>query len=73
MMTRYQVWDDDTGNIVATFETQDAVVDFLRAMLDRNGPTGVSDLAIIEFPTDGTDPVTVLEGSELLAGMAIST
>ena len=67
MTATFQVWDDDTGNVVARYETQAEAVAFLQAMLDRNGPTGVCDLAVIEYPGDGTEPVTVLEGSELVA------
>lgn len=69
MMT-YQVWDDDTGNVIASYGSREAAVDFLRGMLAKNGPNGVSELAIIAYPADGPDPITVLEGTELLAAMS---
>lgn len=68
----YQIWDDDTGNVVAQFGTQDEAVGFLHAMLDANGASGVRDLAIILYPVDGSAPVTFLEGSEFLAQRRIS-
>ena len=63
----YQIWDDDTGNVIAQFGTQDEAVNFLHAMLDANGVGGVRDLAIIAYPADGSDPFTLLEGVEFLA------
>jgi hypothetical protein len=36
-------------------------------MLDVNGPDGVRDLSIIEYPADGSDPVTVIEGIDIIA------
>jgi hypothetical protein len=63
----YQIWDDDTGNVIAQFGTQDEAVGFLHAMLDANGASGVRDLAIIMYPADGSAPVTILEGPEFLA------
>ena len=62
----YQVWDDATGNIVASYASREAALAFLRGMLDANGPSGVTELAVIEYPSDGSDPVTVLEGAEFL-------
>ena len=62
----YQVWDDDTGNVIASYGTRDEAVTFLRAMLAQNGDDGVRDLAVIEYPADGSDPITVLEGIDLL-------
>jgi hypothetical protein len=66
-MTTYQIWDDDTGNVIAQFGTQAEAVGFLHAMLDQNGVSGVHDLAIIMYPADGSAPVTLLEGPEFLA------
>lgn len=67
----YQVWDDETGNLIASYGSRDAAVAFLHGMLEANGPAGVRDLAIIEYPADGSDPVTVLEGTDFLAATAI--
>ena len=36
----YQVWDDDTGNVIAQFGAKDEAVAFLHAMLDANGASG---------------------------------
>jgi hypothetical protein len=63
----YQIWDDDTGNVIAQFGTQHEAVAFLQAMLDANGAGGVRDLAIILYSADGSNPVTLLEGPEFLA------
>ena len=72
-MTTFQIWDDDTGNIVASFGTRDDAVGFLQGMLNENGADGVRDLAIIAYPPDGSKPVTVLEGAEFLAGHTVRT
>jgi hypothetical protein len=63
----YQVWDDESGSFIAKFGTLDEAIGFLRGMLETNGESGVSDLAVIEYPSDGSAPITVLEGSEFLA------
>lgn len=62
----YQVWDDDSGNVIASYASREAAITFLRGMLAANGPAGVADLALIEYPSDGSDPITILEGAELL-------
>lgn len=66
----YQIWDDDTGNVIASYGSRDAAVAFLRGMLATNGPSGVSQLVIVAYPADGSDPIAVLEGAELLAAMS---
>ncbi len=63
----YQIWDDASGNIIAKYGTQDEAVSFLQTMLKANGASSVLDLAIIEYPSDGSAPVTLLEGADLLA------
>jgi hypothetical protein len=63
----YQVWDDESGNIIAKYGTQDEAVGFLHALFNANGPSAVVDLSIIEYPADGSPPLTVLEGAELVA------
>jgi hypothetical protein len=67
MVANYCVWDDVSGNIVADYDTRDEAVRLLRDMLDTNGPDGVRDLVIIEYPADGSDPVAILEGGDILA------
>jgi hypothetical protein len=67
MPAKYHVWDDVTGNVVATCGSQREALVFLREMLHANGIEGVRDLAVVEYPADGSDPHTVLEGAELLA------
>lgn len=64
---RYQVWDDDTGNVVGDYNTLNEAVALLLAMLKQNGPSSVRDLAVIDYPPDGSDPTTVLEGTDFLA------
>jgi hypothetical protein len=71
-IVKYQIWDDDTGNVIASFRSRAAAVAFLRAMLEANGPSGVVDLAIIAYPSDGSDPFTFLEGAEFLERMRVS-
>ena len=66
MAATYEVWDDETGNVIASHGSQDEAVAFLRLMLDRNGTESVRDLAVIEYPADGSDPSTVLEGGDFL-------
>jgi hypothetical protein len=63
----YQIWDDESGNIIAKYGTHDEAVGFLQAMLAANGEGSVVALAIIEYPSDGSAPVTLLEGAEFLA------
>jgi hypothetical protein len=63
----YQVWDDESGNIIAKYGTRDAAVGFLQHMLEAYGERSVRELAIIEYPSDGSAPVTLLEGAEFLA------
>ena len=70
MMT-YQVWDDETGNIIASYGTRDDAVQFLQEMLEENGEDGVRDLAIIAYPSNGSKPVTVLEGAAFLARRSV--
>ena len=67
----YQVWDDESGNIIAKYGTRDEAVGFLRHMLETYGERGVSELAIIEYPSDGSAPVTLLEGADFLAQRAV--
>ena len=68
----YQIWDDDTGDVVAQFGTENEAVEFLHAMVDANGASGVRDLAVIVYPADGSDPFTLLEGAELLVQRRVS-
>ena len=63
----YQIWDDETGNIIAKFGTSDEAVSFLQGIFDENGPDGVRELAILEYPVDGSAPRTTLEGADFLA------
>jgi hypothetical protein len=63
----YQIWDDETGNIIAKYGTQDGAVAFFQAMLDANGPDGVRDLVIVEYPVDGSAPRSILDGVAFLA------
>jgi hypothetical protein len=63
----YQVWDDETGNVIAKFGTLKAAVDFLQAMFNEHGAAGVSELAVIEYPADGSAPRGCLEGADFLA------
>ena len=68
----YQIWDDDTGDVVAQFGTENEAVEFLHTMVDANGASGVRDLAVIVYPADGSDPFTLLEGAELLVQRRVS-
>jgi hypothetical protein len=66
----YQVWDDETGNVIASLDSEQGAVDFLLGMFVANGADGIAQLAVIAYADDGSDPVTVLEGPDLLARMA---
>ena len=67
----FQVWDDETGNIIASYDTLEEALSLLRAMLKQNGPSSVRELAVIVYPQDGSDPATVLEGSDFLTRESI--
>jgi hypothetical protein len=67
----YHIWDDESGNVIAKYGTQDEAVGFLQHMLEAYGARSVSELAIIEYPSDGSAPVTLLEGAEFLAQRTI--
>lgn len=71
-MNGFQVWDDETGNVIASCERLDNAVSLLHVMLNENGPSSVRELAVIEYPDDGTDPTTVLEGIDFLTQQSIS-
>jgi len=68
----YQIWDDATGNTIASMSSESEAVQFLHGMLNANGAAGVRDLAIVAYPDDGSDPYTVLEGADFLARLALS-
>lgn len=61
-----EVWDDESGNVTAKYRTLAEAVAFPRQMLATSGSRRVRDLAIIEYPTDGSAPVTRLEGAVFL-------
>ncbi len=67
----YRVWDDETGNFIASFGTQDEAVVFFREMLDANDADTVRELSVIGYPSDGGKPVLVLEGAEFLESMTV--
>lgn len=63
----FTIWDDETGNRIASFDSMTEARGFLREMLEANGPKGVRDLAVIAYPDDDSDPALVLEGADFLA------
>jgi hypothetical protein len=69
--TYYEVWDDGTGNRVGgSFATEAEARALLLDVLRVNGPEAASEMAILAFhPTEAGryTPVTVVEGSELVA------
>jgi hypothetical protein len=68
----HQIWDDETGNIIASLGSELEARVFLRSMLDANGPEGVRDLAVVAYPDDDADPFTVLEGADFIASYQVS-
>ena len=68
----FQVWDDESGNVIASHESLEEAFSLLRVMLKQNGPSSVRELAIIEYPEDGSDPRTVLEGNDFLTQHRVS-
>lgn len=68
----FKVWDDESGNVIANCESLDEASSFLHGLLKENGPSGVRELAVVEYPNDGTDPTTVLEGVDFLTQQRIS-
>lgn len=63
MDATFRVWDDETGNVIASFGTQAEAVGFLREMFEENGAEGVRDLAIIAYSLDDGKPSTIVEGA----------
>ena len=68
----YQIWDDETGNTIASLGSEKDALVFLHEMFDANGADGVRDPAIVAYPDDGADPFTVLEGADLIAKCQVS-
>ena len=66
----YQIWDDETGNCIASFDSEKAAVEFLLGMSQVNGADSIVELAVVSYPDDGPDPFTVLEGADLLTRRA---
>lgn len=69
--TYYEVWDDLTGNRAGgSYDTLDEARALLTDILRVNGPDAVSEMAILAFepmPDGRYEPVTVLEGADLVA------
>jgi hypothetical protein len=65
----YEVWDLETSNLINSFDTEQAALEFLRRLFDLNGLDGVRDLAIMRQTLDASgeyEPTLVLEGPALL-------
>jgi hypothetical protein len=65
----YEVWDLETSNLINSFDTEQAALEFLRRLFDLNGPDGVRDLAIMRQTLDASgeyEPTLVLDGPALL-------
>jgi hypothetical protein len=45
----YQVWDDETGNVIASLDSEQGAVDFLLGMFVANGADGIAQLAVIAY------------------------
>jgi hypothetical protein len=70
MAVIYEVLDFETNNIINSFETEAAALQFLRRLLDLNGPNGVREMGIVRQATDATgeyEPTLILDGPALLA------
>lgn len=69
----YEVWDDSTGNRLGEFQTLGEACVLLRQMVSDHGADAVRALAVLAYSPSGLssddyEVVTVLEGTEFLAG-----
>jgi len=68
MKTYYEVWDYETRNMIATFDSEAESVAFLRRMRELNGADGVRELAVLRQAPDASgeyESTLVLEGEAL--------
>lgn len=66
MATYYELWDAETRNLVATFETIEQAQGYLRGMLDEFGEAAVEHLGLlVEDDDDDSVGKLLAEGSAL--------
>ena len=73
MRTFYEVWDFETRNQIAAFESESDALAFFRKMLDLNGEAGVRELGLLRQDPDSFGeyaPTLVLDGARYLAQIA---
>jgi hypothetical protein len=76
MAVIYEVLDFETNNIINSFETEAAALQFLRRLLDLNGPEGVREMGIVRQTPDATgeyEPTLILDGPALLARLGTAS
>jgi hypothetical protein len=70
MTTPIEVWDDHTGNQIASFGTVSEAEAFLWGMLEMNGPDAVRELFVLTYEPNAAgepEPLVVLEGCDFVA------
>ena len=66
MALRYELWDKDSGNLVAVFDSEESALASVGRTLDAHGPTAVETLALGTSDENG-DGELIAEGAALLA------
>jgi hypothetical protein len=69
MILRYEIWDMESANQIASFDTKDEAVDVVAEYLRQNGAESVVSLVVGAIYRDGTGAVAmipVLDGNDFL-------
>jgi hypothetical protein len=73
-MLAYELWETDSGNLMAAFDTQAEALAAVSKRAKQHGPESVATLTLVsvdDADEDG-DIVTLASGSELLARATLS-
>jgi len=65
MPTWYEIWDEESANLVREFESQDDALAFVRQAIDKLGHEGAGAFELLRETTDGPEEL-VARGSELV-------
>jgi len=64
-MVAYELWETQTGNLMAWYDTAEQALRVVSETARRHGPSSVSTFALVRVDDDG-EIETVTDGSELL-------
>lgn len=70
MATRYDLLDNETGNLYGRFQSEDQALRFVRGLMDANGPDIVESMVLGGRDDDGH--VIPAETGEALARRALA-